>query len=618
MLASVSMQPLSRLALTYRRTRDGRVAALRGFEHSGGLDAKLLLQAEDEFIPALSIGVDAIAGNGIFGSEYLVASKRIGAFDLSLGLGWGRLGEAGPLSNGLALAGGHFDRPERRDEADRGPEVWFTGDRVGWFGSAIYTLPWQLPWLPARAARPALIAEYDSNRSYAERRFDPGFEAGAVPVNLGITSALGYGLRGTFAIEHMERATARLSWTWQSQRKAKPLPGTTVQTQQDTPIATGSSLRSAWLDAATVKPPASLSSAVLATAAAEAKADRKAEQVDLSLASHGLPTMALTMQAADLRRMADGNGSAEEVWAHASSRDQSELPERDFATDFLDLALAPETTLDAFESSTAAIARQSLLLKASYTAERSRIGASLRLNLADNLKRLERDRSSVPFPVRSDIAGFADNRIWLDSLYAAYTEHLLPGLYVGGQAGYLEEQYAGVGSEIIYWPHDAKWALVGNLTQAFRRDSDNPLLLTTDTVVTGELAAYYQFPGGTLGKAAIVSYLGTDAGLRFDLVQPLDNGWELGGYLAFSNADSLSASNPYGFAETGGADFGVRLRVPLGNVLYGLLNIEPVFAIEPLGRDQAQSLRRPVSLYNWIAPAHLGSVVRDWPGLGLQ
>ena len=46
---------------------------------------------ETALTPALALGLRDMLGTGIFSSEYLVASKRLGRADLTLGMGWGAL-----------------------------------------------------------------------------------------------------------------------------------------------------------------------------------------------------------------------------------------------------------------------------------------------------------------------------------------------------------------------------------------------------------------------------------------------------------------------------------------------------------------------------------------------
>ena len=68
------------------------------FDRSFGLKARLF--QETEWTPDIALGIRDIVGTGIYGSEYLVATKHIWDFDVTGGLGWGRLAgnETFPLS----------------------------------------------------------------------------------------------------------------------------------------------------------------------------------------------------------------------------------------------------------------------------------------------------------------------------------------------------------------------------------------------------------------------------------------------------------------------------------------------------------------------------------------
>lgn len=105
-----------------------------------GFDVKFRLWPESAAIPQIALGFRDIAGTGLFSSEYLVASKRTGDFDWSLGLGWGYIaGQARPFEAGQS---GNFKFG-----------TYFTGGAKPFGG-----VQWHTPW-------DRLIAklEYDSN-----------------------------------------------------------------------------------------------------------------------------------------------------------------------------------------------------------------------------------------------------------------------------------------------------------------------------------------------------------------------------------------------------------------------------------------------------------------------
>jgi hypothetical protein len=120
-------------------------------------EAKARVFRERRLVPEIAIGVRDILGTGVWEGEYFVASKRIGAVDLTAGLGWGRLASRGPFENPLKIlddgflerptqAGGSFGGESRSKSYFRGPAAWFGGAR------------YQMSRYPLQ-----LVAEYNSD-----------------------------------------------------------------------------------------------------------------------------------------------------------------------------------------------------------------------------------------------------------------------------------------------------------------------------------------------------------------------------------------------------------------------------------------------------------------------
>jgi hypothetical protein len=91
------------------------------WDRSFALKARLM--QETSILPAIAIGVNDLIGTGVYSGEYVVASKRIGPFDASIGLGWGRFGSYKPFRNPLSLISSSFDH--------RGGAYNTTGDIPG-------------------------------------------------------------------------------------------------------------------------------------------------------------------------------------------------------------------------------------------------------------------------------------------------------------------------------------------------------------------------------------------------------------------------------------------------------------------------------------------------------
>ena len=103
---------------------------------------KARLWEEEIYLPQVAVGVRDMVGTGIFGSEYVVASKQIGRTDVTFGVGWGRLAGEGIFTNPLTRIDDRF--AIRSAETGLGGEVsfgdFFSGRDVGLFGGVSHRL----------------------------------------------------------------------------------------------------------------------------------------------------------------------------------------------------------------------------------------------------------------------------------------------------------------------------------------------------------------------------------------------------------------------------------------------------------------------------------------------
>ena len=107
-----------------------------------GADLKFQLMSESRYLPAVAMGVQDFVGTGQFAGEYVVGSKRIGDFDVSLGMGWGYLGSAGAISNPLASVWSVFGTRTTPGSGGGLPATnIFRGPTVGLFGGVEYRTP---------------------------------------------------------------------------------------------------------------------------------------------------------------------------------------------------------------------------------------------------------------------------------------------------------------------------------------------------------------------------------------------------------------------------------------------------------------------------------------------
>ncbi|WP_019673443.1 YjbH domain-containing protein [Psychrobacter lutiphocae] len=181
---NIVLQPFDRLETVVRYTSIsgvsyGPVSPNQDLKDKS-LDVKLKLLNESKWVPQLAVGWRDPAGTGLFDGEYLVANKRYGDFDFSLGMGWGYLGARGDLKNPLGIIDNRFkDRvaAKRGQGGDVSPKSWFTG-KASVFGG----VQWHSPYDPL-----TVKVEYDGNDYQSEPHSNKNHNPKDFPVNVGVT-----------------------------------------------------------------------------------------------------------------------------------------------------------------------------------------------------------------------------------------------------------------------------------------------------------------------------------------------------------------------------------------------------------------------------------------------
>lgn len=145
------------------------------FDRSFGLKVRLF--PETAYTPAVAVGARDIVGTGVFGQEFVVLSKRFWDFDITAGLGWGRLASTDMFDNPLGLISDRFNH--RNADTGEGGTISFGQLFHGPHTSVFGGINWQTPIDDLN-----LIVEYSSDRYLAERRNTHFFTR--MPVNVAV------------------------------------------------------------------------------------------------------------------------------------------------------------------------------------------------------------------------------------------------------------------------------------------------------------------------------------------------------------------------------------------------------------------------------------------------
>jgi hypothetical protein len=146
------------------------------FDRSFGLKARLF--QETEWTPDIALGIRDIVGTGIYGSEYLVATKHVWDFDVTAGLGWGRLADDGTFTNPFGALFTSFKTREQGGGATGGQVnfgQFFHGPDMGLFGGIVWHTP---------INNLDFMAEYSSDRY--KREGQAGVFVVHSPINVGL------------------------------------------------------------------------------------------------------------------------------------------------------------------------------------------------------------------------------------------------------------------------------------------------------------------------------------------------------------------------------------------------------------------------------------------------
>ncbi|SMH58837.1 YjbH domain-containing protein [Azospirillum agricola] len=598
-----------------------------------GLDVKLRLRAEDGDGPALVVGGRDVTGSGLdlpgkgrFAGEYVALSRRWWDFDLSLGLGWGTLGEAGHFRNPLRFLGGRFrrDRDPSWWPSVRGPRAWFTGERVALFGGVEWHTP--IPDL-------SLKIETTGDTLRGQRQDQPGFTAGS-RYNVGLAYRPFSWVDLGAGFEQGRRAMLRLSLRFDPAEQAdrdgrspppvgpRPSPETALPADEIVTVARAHGLpaRAARIDDGTATlwlDPAGRSTLPLAREVGHAArlladlAPPDAERLRIVTGAAGLDGAALTLLRRDLERATRHRGSVDELWrtagvAPTDGPPPSWRPRLDFGA-----RVAAEFDLAELGTPLAVRTHTDLLLSGE-PAPGWVLGGGLRINTGDQLALLDTNALPVAEPVRSDLPRYTLHPVSVEHLHASWLARPADGLTTRVTVGYPEEMFAGVGAEALYQPLTARWAAGLDLNRVWkRRPSALFAVLPDSDRLTGHASLYWESPGAaTTSALRLGRYLGGDWGGTIEVTRRFAGG------VALSAQATWTEGPDGGQSRFGGRmDWGMALSVPLNASGWLPVGGTAETAVRTLGRDAGQRLRHPLPLYDTRVPGGFGRLAGTWSTL---
>lgn len=574
---------------------------------------------EGRYLPAMAVGINDLVGTGIYGGEYVVATKTLSPrLRATLGMGWGRLGSQGGFRNPLGIFGSGF-RNRPTDRGSQGgtfePGAWFRGD-AALFGG----IEWQA------SERLRLVAEYSSDDYFREdglafsRKSSLNFGASwqwSDRTNIAAHYLYGseFGLRFTYALNPKRSRRG-------SGIDPAPLPvlprdagGGAATAGLDTGSERFSRILGQGLAAEGIglegvsRQGQSLRIQIRNTryAIASQATGRAAriltrlappdiERFEIVLAANGMPITRVTLRREDVEALEFHPVAPDLLRVNTLIHDESvALRPVPGAYPVLTHGIDPYLTPSLFDPDDPLRLDFGVALHGRYEPLPGLVfSGRVHQKIAGNLDKGSRASTSVLPRVRSEAyLYFQGGDTTIPELTGAL--YFRPGADLFGRVtlGLLEPMFGGVSAEMLWKPQNSRLALGLEVNHTRQRDFDQLFAFRDYTVTTGHASAYYDLGRGYKAQLDVGRYLAGDHGATLTLAREFENGWKVG---AFATKTNVSAKD---FGE-GSFDKGILLTVPLDWVTGRSDRTRLNTVIRPVQRDGGARLAVSGRLFDTV------------------
>lgn len=642
---TLSFQITPRLSGSFRYTGLASCNCF-GFQtyYDRSFDLHYVLADEGRIRPAIAIGLRDFVGTGIYSSEYLVATKRLGSnVKVTGGIGWGRLGSYNSFTNPLSIFGSGFNtRPSGFGLGGvPGFSQWFRGPAALFAG-----VEWQTP-----VHGLSLKAEYSSD-AYTFETGAPNLFTARTPLNF----SLDYKISPTFNVSgfvmHGSVIGIRGSMTLNPQRSLsggsrEPAPFPIYRRPRDNEPQAELVKDTDWVQQAdapkilmqnlnTMLEDEGITVESLSTDAYRTVVRVRSKTYDIGAQTigrvarmmtrllplsvetfvivpvvDGLPTAAITLRRTDLEDLEFDPNAVAESFSRAELSDAAALmAPNDWNADlFPHLAwnLGPYRRASFFDPDVPFRFELGLRAKARYDIRPGlSISGSIAKRAVGNMHTSTRLSNSVLQHVRSDF-GIYDRTANLSLEYLTADYLFRPGRNLFGRvsAGYLERMYGGISSEILWKPVNSRLALGAEVNLVKQRAFDLGFGFQSYQTVTAHLSGYYDFRNGFSAQVDVGRYLAGDWGGTLTLARRFDNGWRVGAFMTLTNV-------PFSTFGEGSFDKGLILEIPFSWAVGRPTPTSLPMVIRPVTRDGGARLTIRNRLYPMLHKYHRAALQPSW------
>lgn len=582
-------------------------------------EVRYRLLDESEKLPAVVVGIRDVLGTGQWGAEYLVASKRHGNLDLTLGMGWGRLSERSAATNPLAELSDRFGT--RQGAAAGGGQfslgTYFRGPKIGIFGGLRYSVP-DLPL--------DVVVAYNSDSYQRERDF------GTIPD----ADALSYG------VEWEASPGVRFGVSWQQGNSLALKLAAALDAGQASPRKTPNGFGSATglAEVSEYDPGSDWWNRFVVDAETSGLLVHEMDLDDAGALRLRFSNGVYQVEADAIRRVFSllnqyAPSSVQRVILTGTSLGMNaysvtyQRPAADrlpvFSAGLRPIDIGPPETITAPDR----------VRKYSYPNGEWNLGLNARAYLFDpdfpllyqlalrvrgeadfgrgwgvtgiwvqNIKsqfgRITRDGESSLPPVRTNLKEYLQQGAsGIDQLVVVKRGKLARDVYAQAYGGILEEMFSGVGAEVLWRRSDSNFAFGANVNAVVQRDFEKRFGVRDYKTLTGHVSAFWAAPLANVDVAVHAGrYLAKDIGATVEIQKRFANGWTIGAFATLTDV-------PFSVFGEGAFDKGLIFSIPFD--LYSPRNTRGGYRtiLRSINRDGGRMLDNwPGSLWENMRGTH--------------
>lgn len=636
---TLSFQVLPRLSASFRYSGIGGLAPDPGRPtfstlYDRSFDLRFRLVDEGRYMPAVALGLQDFIGTGVYGGEYLVATKSFGErVRVTGGIGWGRFGSSGAFGStgtrptSLLGEGGipTYDRWFRGDVAAFAGLSYAATDKLS-FGVEYSSDGYDREVRDRALDRDSsfnFTASYRASEALSFSAYSIyGSEVGAsVTISLNPRNpAIKGGAEGA-PLPVAPRAPGSgndLGWTTDTARQtgARDTLASLLEREGIALHAMDLEQRSAHVQIRNERYGQSPQALGRTARAMTRSLPASVEVFTITQMVEGQPSGSVTFRRSDLEQL-----------ENAPAVDMLAVTEMGDGLAYSNGAVLSEDAYPRFEYGIGPFLRFSVFDPDNPVRFNAGIQARAKYHIAPGWvasgsisQKVIGDLDSVALPgtsglprVRSNVSRYSQTDTpTLDHLTLAKYGRPAKDLYSRFTVGYLERMYAGASAEVLWKPVNSRLALGAEVNYVQPREFDQQFGLRTRSTDSGTIpewnghvSAYYDVGYGFHGQLDVGQYLAGDFGATVSLDRVFANGWSVGAYATKTDVSSST------FGE-GSFDKGIRIEIPLAWGVGTPTMQKSKTVLQSLSRDGGARLDVDGRIYDKIKETHAPSVAKTW------